>query len=121
MPEHQRLLRKILILTVGLIVAWGMIGFDVWGASTGPSGLFYSGLVLLAILGFFAAGWVFVYAESFTNSIVSEFPPFWLLIYVLVVAALIVLLPVAIAVLAVRYWIARRRFSQQNAENRAGG
>ena len=119
MHKHQQLLRQIIILGVGLVVAGALIGFDIGLTEGGPGWPFYLGLVLLAVLGLFGARWVFTSAEALTSSAVAELPPFWLVIYILAIVALIVLLPVAIVILAIRYWIARARFQRNAAVDRA--
>jgi predicted membrane channel-forming protein YqfA (hemolysin III family) len=120
MHEHQKLLRRIVILGVGILIAGALIGFDVVATESAPGVPFYLGLVLLAVLGFLTAGWLFTSVESLTNSVVSEFPPFWLLIYLFVTAAMIVLLPVALVILIVRYFMARHRFLQDASSKPAG-
>ncbi|HIC82059.1 MAG TPA: hypothetical protein EYH07_06410 [Kiloniellaceae bacterium] len=111
MPEHQALLRKIAILTTGLVVAYTMIAFDLlFGAAGGPGALFYAALAMLVGLGLYAAAWVFGVVEALTSTALTEFPPLVIIIWGLAIAALIVLLPLALPVLIVRYWRARRRF-----------
>ena len=112
MPEHQRILRKIFALSAGMLVGYGLIAGDYLIRLEEPGGLFYSGLAVLAVSGFFAASWVFWGVEALTSTALSEFPPLWLLICCLVVILLIALLPIALIILLVRYGRARHRFRQ---------
>lgn len=120
-PDHQQLLRQIILLVVGFAIAVALIAYDLLANEDAPGSLFYLGLVILAILGFLGARWVFTSTEAFTSMAVAELPPFWLLIYVLVTTAMIVLLPVALIILLVRYAVARRRFLRQAAGARRTG
>lgn len=119
MPEHQRILRKILVLSAGMLVGYGLIAGDYLIRLEEPGGLFYGGLAVLAASGFFAAAWVFWAVEALTSSALAEFPPLWLLICCLVVILLIALLPLAVSILLVRYWRARRRFYREQANSSA--
>lgn len=119
MPEHRRILRKILFLSAGMLLGYGLIAGDLLTCLEQPGGFFYSGLAVLAVSGFLAASWVFWGVEALTSTALSEFPPLWLLLCCLVVILLIALLPVAVIILLVRYWRARQRFCQKEADNAA--
>lgn len=116
MPEQKTLLRKIAVLGVGMVLAYGLIGMDLTLCPTEPGTAFYGGLGLLAVLGFLSAAWVFTATEALTSSAVAEFPPLWFLFWVLAVVALMALLPVALAVLIVRYVRAKARFDQERSK-----
>lgn len=119
MTEHQRILRKIIVLCAGMLVGYGLIAGDLFIRIEEPGGFFYSGLAALAVSGFLAASWVFWGVEALTSTALSEFPPLWLLICCLVVILLIALLPVALIVLLFRYRRARGRFHQEQADDPA--
>lgn len=111
MPEHVMILRKIAILAIGLALAYTLLAVDLlFLEAAGPGALFYAALAMLAGLGFYAAGWVFGVVEALTSTAAGEFLPLMILIWVLAIAAMVVLLPLALLVLVVRYWRARRRF-----------
>ncbi|WP_299398850.1 hypothetical protein [Pelagibius sp.] len=118
MPEHQALLRKIVVLTTGLVVAYAMIAFDLlFGAAGGPGVLFYAALAMLAGLSLYAAGWVIGVVEALTSTALTEFLPLAILVWVLAITAVVLLLPLALPVLAVQYWRARRRFLMAEGES----
>ncbi|WP_299393201.1 hypothetical protein [Pelagibius sp.] len=109
-------MRKIAVLGVGMVLAYGLIGLDLTLCPAEPGTGFYAGLGLLAVLGFFSAAWVFTGTEALTSSAVAEFPPLWFLFWVLAVIALMALLPVALIVLFARYLKAKARFARERAE-----
>jgi len=119
MPKHQRLLRKIFVLGIGMILAYVLIGLDMTLCPATPGAAFYAGLGLLAVLGFFAAAWVFTATEAITSSAVAEFPPLWFLFWILAVVAMVLLLPVALGLLIVRYWRAKLHFDQQRTSGQS--
>ena len=119
MPEHKRILRKILVLSAGMLVGYGLIGGDLLIRFEDPGGFFYSGLAVLAVSGFLAASWVFWGVEALTSTALAEFLPLWLLICCLVTILLITLLPLALIVLLFRYQRARGRFHQEQADDPA--
>lgn len=116
MHEHQRILRTIWFLSAGLVLACALIAADLLLCAAGPGWPFYLGLATLAVSGFFGARWFLTTVEAFTgfDSLGSLF--LTLLVWILAVAFMIVLLPVTIVIMAIRYRIARKRFLREVAE-----
>ncbi|WP_422366057.1 hypothetical protein [Pelagibius sp.] len=119
MPEHKRILRKIVVLSAGMLAGYGLIAGDLLIRFEDPGGFFYSGLAVLTVSGFLAASWVFWGVEALTSTALSEFPPLWLLLCCLVIILLIALLPVAVIILLVRYRRVRHRFHEEQADDPA--
>ncbi len=119
MHEHQRILRKILALSAGLVLASALIAADLLLCAAGPGWPFFLGLATLAVSGFFGARWFLATVEAFTSydSLGSLF--LTLLVWILAVAFMLVLLPIVIVVMLVQYWIARKRFMEEAAERPA--
>ena len=114
MPEHQIILRKILIVGGGLLSVFLLMSLSKW-IETGPGYLFYGAMLLMIVLGFTSARWIMRAIEVVTGFrfFLSGFA--LLMLFFVSIALSFVILPVGLVLLVIQYALARRRYARLQA------
>jgi hypothetical protein len=108
MQEHQLILRKILIIASGLVLGISLIGI-AFEVEKEPGYLAFSGVAVMAILGFTSARWIITAIEAVTGLTFFLSVRALLLLFTMGMVLAPLILPLGLAILLVQYLLARRR------------
>jgi len=112
MHEHQVILRKILVIAIGLIIGISLIGI-AFEVEREPGYFAFSGLAVMVVLGFTSARWILNGIEALTGFTIFLSGRALFLLFALGMALAPFILPLGLAVLMLQYFLARRRYLRE--------